>query len=112
MKGYKDWKWFFFGLNRTEMPPKVNGTFLAAFQRTEHKLSDLSDLRYSYATLGEKSGSCGFILVVTFEGKSGFGCRNNEDAAFMAAVISAGIEAWSPTALILDLKRLEYAWGD
>ena len=54
----------------------------------------------------------GIILVVAFKGVCGIGSANNSDATFMAAMIKAGIEAWSPDALVLDLRELDYRWGD
>jgi hypothetical protein len=30
----------------------------------------------------------------------------------MTAMIVAGLEAWRPEALILDLRQLRYSWGD
>jgi hypothetical protein len=52
------------------------------------------------------------VLVVRFTGVSGFGCANNGDANYMAAMIHAGIVAWDPCAILLDLREMAYQWGD
>ncbi|TWU50720.1 hypothetical protein Poly51_40130 [Rubripirellula tenax] len=52
------------------------------------------------------------VLVVRFNGVSGFGCANNDDANYMAAMIHAGIVAWDPSAILLDLREMAYEWGD
>ncbi len=51
-------------------------------------------------------------LIVEFRGECGYGCRSNGDATFMTALIKAGLEAWHPFALILDLRKMKYEWGD
>jgi hypothetical protein len=53
-------------------------------------------------------------LVVEFSGECGQGTKNSGSGyeAFMSAIIKAAVEAWKPVALILDLRRLKYEWGD
>src|SRR5258708_1355025 len=76
------------------------------------RLEDLSTLKYAFF-------SCSFLeqphliaLIVAFEGEYGNGSRGNNDATFMEALSRAALAAWSPTALILDLRQLTYQWGD
>ena len=52
------------------------------------------------------------ILVVRFTGQSGFGCANNSDAIYMEAMIRAGITAFDPVGVLLDLRNMAYEWGD
>ncbi len=52
------------------------------------------------------------VLVVRFSGTSGFGCANNSDAIYMDAMIRAGIAAFDPVGVILDLREMAYEWGD
>ena len=58
-----------------------------------------------------QSVSC---LVVEFRGECGKGTQNecHGYAEFMSAIIKAAVEAWSPVALIMDLRQLKYCWGD
>lgn len=51
-------------------------------------------------------------LVVTFTGVYGVGSAGNSDAAFMRAVIARGLQATTPAAVVLDLRELDYRWGD
>ncbi|MFN3192894.1 MAG: hypothetical protein ACE361_20460 [Aureliella sp.] len=52
------------------------------------------------------------ILVVRFAGQSGFGCANNSDAIYMEAMVRAGITAFDPSGVVLDLREMAYEWGD
>src|SRR3954471_21675480 len=81
-------------------------------QLIEHHLSDLSSLHHSYFVAPVPGRLRSTILVVRFAGTSGAGCGGNDDATFMSAIIAAGIEAWHPDALVLDLQNLAYQWGD
>lgn len=81
-------------------------------QLTECNLSDLSSIRYSYSVAQIPGRLRSSILVVRFEGIYGTGCGGNGDATFMSAIIAAGIEAWEPEAIVLDLQNLAYQWGD
>jgi hypothetical protein len=51
-------------------------------------------------------------LVVAFNGEAGNTHQHVRTFAFMNAMIVAGLEAWRPDALILDLRHLRYEWGD
>ena len=52
------------------------------------------------------------VLVAKFSGVSGHGCANNGDAKYMSAMTTAAIFLWSPSAVLFDLRELEYEWGD
>ena len=52
------------------------------------------------------------VLVVQFTGQSGFGCANNSNARYMAAMIHAGLTSFSPIGVLLDLREMAYEWGD
>lgn len=52
------------------------------------------------------------VLVVRFVGTSGFGCANNSDAIYMEAMVRAGITAFDPSGVVLDLREMAYEWGD
>src|SRR5215472_16242020 len=79
---------------------------------TERNFSQLSLLQYSFSTCPSPARDYLEILIARFWGKCGIGSRSNGDAAFMAAIAMAGVEAWAAPALIFDLQKLEYAWGD
>src|SRR4051794_17767586 len=78
----------------------------------ERQLSGFSSLRYAFLTGSMPSRAHMNFLVVRFEGESGVGCKNNGDASFMAAIVAAGLQAWKPSGLVLDLRGLSYSWGD
>lgn len=73
------------------------------------KLTDLSGVTSEYATGVLSQGH--LVLVVhltgTIENR-----RTTDDYAFAAASIIAGLEAWQPWALVIDLSRASYSWGD
>ena len=52
------------------------------------------------------------VLVAKFSGVSGYGCANNGDAKYMSAMTTAAIFMWSPSAVLFDLRELQYEWGD
>jgi hypothetical protein len=52
------------------------------------------------------------ILVTRFVGTYRIGSGGNPDATYMVAVGNAGVEAFNPDALIIDLADLSYEWGD
>jgi hypothetical protein len=73
-------------------------------------LSDLSQIRASYLLARLDGG--GRVLRVAYEGEYRSGCAGNPDAAFMCAASAAGVEAFSPDAVIFDFTHLKYMWGD
>lgn len=79
---------------------------------TERNLSDLSDLQYRILTCPLPSRSQVDAVVVAFEGDYRFGGSGNPDAHFMAVIIEAALMAWGSSALVVDLRKLTYEWGD
>ena len=76
----------------------------------EANLSDLSQIQCKFAH--DTAAGRGLVLVVEFIGEYRAGSLGNPDAAFMNAMVSAALTAWEPSAAIIDLSRLRYAWGD
>jgi hypothetical protein len=72
-------------------------------------LSDFGHLSYRYQR-GILPVSDHPLLVVTIDGKADN--HENETYSLAAAIIIAGLEAWEPFALVLDLRGLDYSWGD
>ncbi len=70
---------------------------------------NLSDIKASYQLTMNGPHR---ILVVAFRGEYRVGSAGNDDAYFMHAVASAGVEARGPSAIILDFSDLKYVWGD
>jgi hypothetical protein len=74
-------------------------------------LTDLAKMDYSFAR-GELPRSQHPVLVVRLSGAA----SNRSDEAgiydYASAIIMAGLEAWQPSTLVLDLQALEYSWGD
>ncbi len=52
------------------------------------------------------------ILVISYEGKYRDGSCGNPDATFMFVMGNAGVQAYNPDAIILDMSDLHYEWGD
>ena len=76
-------------------------------------LEALSDVRYSFMT-GKHPGKSyeKKVVVIQFEGAFGFGSGGNSDATFMRSMGEAGVQAFDPNAIIIDLSALSYEWGD
>jgi hypothetical protein len=72
-------------------------------------LTDLGALDHAYA-LGEVSDGRLPLLVVRLSGAAGHEDSDPFDLA--SALVMAGMEAWQPWAVILDLRAFEYRWGD
>lgn len=71
----------------------------------------VSDVRVEYF-LGNCSVKSSSILVVKFAGVYGIGSEGNGDAAYMYMKGLAGITIYEPYGIILDLRDLDYKWGD
>ena len=51
------------------------------------------------------------IIIVEFKGSYGFGSGGNDDAPHMEAAVRAA-HAYHPAAIVLDMRKLSYEWGD
>lgn len=78
----------------------------------EHKLTDLSNASYSYSMCSLLSDDLYKALIVAFAGEAGNSHEHCGTFRLMDAITMAGIIAWKPSALILDLRNLKYDWGD
>ncbi|MEM1354473.1 MAG: hypothetical protein AAGC44_06475 [Planctomycetota bacterium] len=78
----------------------------------EQKLAGLSTASYSYSMCSLPSDDLYTALIVAFSGEAGNSHEHCGTFRFMDAVTMAGIIAWEPSALILDLRDLKYDWGD
>jgi hypothetical protein len=72
-------------------------------------LAELGDVEPAYA-LGEVSDGGLPLLVVRLRGAGSHQDPDPFDLA--AALVMAGLEAWQPWAVILDLREFQYRWGD
>jgi hypothetical protein len=79
---------------------------------TPHSLSDMSAARVSFGSCSIPSTPQDEVLVVAFEGEAGNTHEHSGTFSFMRAMMEAGVAAWQPDAVILDLRGLIYAWGD
>src|SRR5687768_5273505 len=52
------------------------------------------------------------VIVAKFQGVYRHGSEGNGDGLFMAATIAAYVAIWNPLGLILDLRELQYEWGN
>lgn len=93
----------------------VGDNRLVPFVTTPRALSDLSAVQYHLATArrGDAEPSTrDDLLVITFTGTYGAGSAGNGDAVFMRAVIALARRAFTPAGVVLDLRELDYRWGD
>jgi hypothetical protein len=75
-------------------------------------LGDLSTARCAFAECQLPSDQFACCLIVSFDGEAGNSHQHCGTFTFMTAMIAAGLAAWVPSALILDLTKLTYEWGD
>lgn len=80
-------------------------------QLVERKLGDLSQLRSRVYGVFDRDMDT-HIQVIAFSGSYGVGSGGNGDAAYMRSVVAAAVAAWNSIALVLDLRELEYSWGN
>ena len=52
------------------------------------------------------------LLISAFDGAYRHGAAGNDDGIYMSAMLQAGFAAWQPLALVIDLRKLAYEWGD
>ena len=52
------------------------------------------------------------LLVLRVEGVYGHGSLGNPDARFLLAALGAARALESPDAILVDLERVDYGWGD
>jgi hypothetical protein len=79
------------------------------FELVPCALTDLSDNTVTYAR-GTLPVSRLPVLVVGIRGR--FGNDRVGSYGHGAAMVMAGLEAWDPAAVVLDLTGLVYEWGD
>jgi hypothetical protein len=72
-------------------------------------LSDLGQVKHSYSR-GRLLDSKQPVLAIRIEGDADSPNESVFDLA--AAIIMAGLEAWQPWAVVLDLRAFKYSWGD
>lgn len=75
-------------------------------------LKSLSDIDVSLFRARSRREAPGNILIVRYAGTYRYGSAGNRDARFMYAHGEAAIAAWSPSAVVIDLRKLHYQWGD
>jgi hypothetical protein len=78
----------------------------------ERCFEDLSDLQYKIFScdLGGKYNP--IALVIRFEGVHGVGSAGNADSDFMCAITRAALVAWQPHAIVFDLRKFDYKFGN
>lgn len=69
---------------------------------------DFSLQRYSE----KEDGFYCTLLIAAFDGEYRHGSEGNDDADYMSAMLNAAFAVWQPLALVLDLRKLSYEWGD
>lgn len=66
----------------------------------------------SYAVLDQARSSEASVLVVSFRGEYPDGSRGHQHGAYIAYTVMCGLHAFSPDALVLDFRELNYRWGN
>ncbi len=72
----------------------------------------MSDIKVNYYLGASDVFNYKEVLMIKYSGKYEFGSTGNSDATYMSAMGKAAIEAWEPSAVIIELQELEYEWGD
>lgn len=75
-------------------------------------LSDLSKAACQFGVCDLPSQRYADCLVIKFDGEAGNSHEHCGTFRFMSAMIAAGVAAWSPSTVVLDLTNLIYDWGD
>ena len=52
------------------------------------------------------------ILIISFNGKYRDGSAGSPDAGLLKGVIKTGVSVFDPFSILIDLRNLEYNWGD
>jgi hypothetical protein len=79
---------------------------------TPCSLDELSHIQTTFGRCSLPSVSRCEALVVTFRGEVSNSREHFGGFATMRAMVAAGVFAWSPQAVVLDLRGLVYEWGD
>ena len=80
-------------------------------KKREIRLDGLSKIQFRTALLEEPDDSF-FAVSIAFVGRYGNGSLGNGDGRFMVAMAHAALNAWWPLGLILDLRELQYEFGN
>lgn len=89
----------------------LNGAMVP--QLEELRLSDLSaTINVAFFRGNSSINSAYDILVVKYSGEYPFGSLGNSVARFMFAMGNAGLHAYEPCGVIIDMSELHYEWGD
>ena len=79
---------------------------------TPVSLDDLSSASCEFGTCSLPSQEDAECLVIAFSGVAENSGEHSGTFLYMEAMIAAGITAWRPAALVMDLTNLWYEWGD
>ena len=74
--------------------------------------ADLSALRHEVAVADGPPFRSPEFLVIRFFGSYRDGSAGKDDALYIVAAATAARKAWWSRSTILDLRELEYQWGD
>lgn len=78
----------------------------------EHTFDELSALKYRISTTSLPNLPKIDVLIVSFEGEYGYGCKGNGDARYINAIITAAETSWENECFVLDYRNMKYEWGD
>ncbi|ODA28474.1 hypothetical protein [Planctopirus hydrillae] len=88
-------------------------TFVAA--NAKHMIAkEFKPSKIEFAAIVYELGEVGDefeVVAIKFMGEYGYGSAGNGDAAYMIAIRDYIVTCVLPSALIFDLRELEYEWG-
>lgn len=74
------------------------------------RLADLGNIQCDYQSGTLASGH--LVLIVSLKGSFRSAPNDSGGYELASALVMTGLEAWQPWAAILDLRLVEYEWGD
>ena len=82
------------------------------YELHEKKIQKPEGIECKYFMPESKSTDGTDVLILSVSGVYPDGSRGNEHAAYIAVMAIQGLQAFDPAAFILDLRDLEYRWGN
>lgn len=78
----------------------------------EVRLAELSSLESEVLVPEHEPRATPEFLLVRFRGAYRSGSQGRPDATYISAVVRMALAAWFAPGLIIDLRELQYEWGD
>ena len=79
---------------------------------TEHRFADLSEIQYRIFTCDISDAKPATAIILEFSGEYGVGSLGNGDGQYMRTVTLCALSLWMVDAVVFDLRKLRYEWGN